>query len=64
MTDKSDKIFARIRAAQKRRSQFIGAEKLSDRMIGSDKQKLAEMEQIIEVLRQRLRENDLSDKVR
>lgn len=64
MTDKSDKIFARIRAAQKRRSQVIDAEKLSDRMPGTDKQKLAEMEQIIEILRQRLRENGLSDKVR
>lgn len=59
---KQDQIFARIKAARSRKA--INAERLADRMPGDDKQKIAAMEQIIEVLRQRLRDNGLSDEMR
>lgn len=64
MKSKSDEIFARIRAQADRRTKAVKYDNISARMPGTDKQKLAAMEQMIEVLRQRLRDNGLSDDVR
>lgn len=64
MTKKQDQIFDRISRQRARHSGKVKADNISARMPGSDKQKLAAMEQMIEVLRQRLRDNGLSDEVR
>ena len=60
--NKQDQIWARIKSAKARRA--VKAERLADRMPGNDKQKIETMEQIIEILRQRLRDNGLSDDMR
>ena len=62
MMNKQEQILARIKSAKARRA--VKAEKLAHRMPGTEKQKIAAMEQIIEVLRQRLRDNGLSDDMR
>jgi hypothetical protein len=60
--NKQDQIWARIKSVKARRA--VKAERLADRMPGNDKQKIETMEQIIEILRQRLRDNGLSDDMR
>jgi len=62
MMNKQEQIYARIKAARARKA--VKPEKLADRMPGTDKHKIAQMERIIEILRQRLRDNGLSDDMR